>query len=926
MWVTKVKININQKIIGLININNITENNKIVNINVKTENKLLNPNLSPIKNTNLSVSSNNRMKKRISGIKNGLSSKEESQIPRKKYIKNLTSIEREQIKSSLTTHFLFKDKGPNIIYSLLRKIELINFEKNVIIFQEGGTGDYFYIIKEGSVECFCNGVEGRKILRIGETFGELALLERKKRTETVKTIEPTILYELDGKTFRDIVKTINKNELIERLKFISLVPIFSSLESIQLNSLASSMFKMTFDEGQYVFYEKDVGDSVYIIKDGELECEKNKEVIRILKSGQYFGEFAILFDIPRTLSCKAKNKLTVYKISNSLLEETFGCEYKDLLLKSIIKEAFSKSDNLRIFSEDSYIEEIYLNTSIKVFQDKNIVIKKEEFNKSIHQEKHLFVVIGGNLIHQKSDNEIEIIGKRGQLFGEKYIRKKHQIEYDVIAQGEVRLIVIKWINIEKIFHFKSNIKNVNKTITFFSQLQYLKKSQLFRNTSDNKLIKICHLMTKEKYNEGDIILKEGEIGDKFYLIKKGKVKVVKSNKYIRILEVGNCFGETSLLIHNERTATIIAEDKCTFYVLEKKVFDEIMDKNMLDYLKKKIALQDNFQMKLEDLYYCKSLGQGKFGIVTLVHDNKHFYAIKAVDKKLAERQKILIKYFLEERKVLLQLDHPFIMKLVRTFKNNENIFYLLEYIHGKSLSKYISSRQQEQLKNKTETRFFISFLLVILNYLNSKNIIHRDLKPDNIMIDNNGYLKIIDFGTAVCITNFTSTMTGTPHYISPEVLMGKGYSFSCDYWSVGIITHEIYYNFYPFGNNSTDPIDVYKEVLKKEINLPLNGEQSVNSFIKCLLKKIVSKRICNFESLKKHAFFKGFNWGDLIDFQMVPPYFPFIEKVDDFNSYKVKYLQFLENDKLKNTKILNSLKPYDEDENLTFENNWDEEF
>ena len=55
------------------------------------------------------------------------------------------------------------------------------------------------------------------------------------------------------------------------------------------------------------------------------------------------------------------------------------------------------------------------------------------------------------------------------------------------------------------------------------------------------------------------------------------------------------------------------------------------------------------------------------------------------------------------------------------------------------------------------------------------------------MIDSNGYLKLIDFGTAVCIQNFTSTMTGTPHYISPEVLLGKGYSFSCDYWSVGII-------------------------------------------------------------------------------------------------------------------------------------------
>ena len=878
-----------------------------------------------IKNTNLSVQPNSKYKNRYSIIKKIGSKEEATSIQKKKNEKKLSSNDREQIKSSLTTHYLFKDKGSNIIYSLLRKIELIAFDKNTIIFSEGGTGDYFYIIKEGSVEIYCSNSEGKKILRKGDTFGELALLEMKKRTETVKTLEFTILYELDGKTFRDIVKTINKKELNDRLKFISLVPIFSYLENIQLNSLASSMFKCTFDIGEYVFYEGDIGDSVYIIKDGELECEKNKEIIRILKQGEYFGEYAILFDIPRTLSCKAKNKLTVFKITNSLLEDTFGTEYKDLLLKSITKEAFIHSHNLNIFSEDCYIEEIYPNTSIKLYEDNEIVVSKDEFNKSDVQERYLYVIICGNLIRKKG-NEIEIIGKRGQLFGELYIRKKCILEYDIYSQGEVRLILIQWYSIEKISHFKSTIKKTNNTLSFFSQLQYMKKTQIFRNTSDNKLIKICHLMNKEKYNDGDIILKEGEIGDKFYIIKKGKVKVYKDNKYIRVLEVGNCFGETSLLIHKPRTATIIAVDKCSFYVLTKKVFDEVMDKNMLDYLKKKIALQDNFSMTLNDLYYCKNLGQGKFGIVTLVHNKNHFYAIKAVNKKLAERQNILIKYFLEEKKVLLQLDHPFIMKLVRTFKNEENIFYLLEYIHGKSLSKYLSSRYPEQLKNKIETRFYISFLLIILNYLNSKNIIHRDLKPDNIMIDSNGYLKLIDFGTAVCIQNFTSTMTGTPHYISPEVLLGKGYSFSCDYWSVGIITHEIYYNFYPFGDNSTDPIEVYKEILKKEINLPLTGEQSVNSFIKCLLKKVVSKRICSFEGLRKHSFFKGFNWGDLIDFQMVPPYLPYLEQLSDFKKYNIKYLTFLENDSKKNSKILNSLKPYDEDDNIKFEINWDDEF
>ena len=753
----------------------------------------------------------------------------------------------------------------------------------------------------------------------------MALLERKKRNETVKSLEKTILYELDGKTFRNIVKTINKNELNDRLKFISYVPIFESLENIKLNTLASSMFKCTFDEGEFVFYEGEYGDSVYIIKDGELECIKDNIVIRVLKSGEFFGEFGILFDINRTLSCKAKNKLTVFKISNSLLEETFGSDYKDLILKSIIKDSFFHSENLNIFSEDYYIEEIYPNTSIKLYYDNEIVISKDGFNNSNINERYLYVIISGNLIIKNQENDIEIIGKRGQLFGEKFMKKKYKLENNIIAQGEVRLILITLHSIEKISHFKSNIQNHSNTLSFLSQLKYLKKSELFRNTSDNKLMKICHLMTKEKYNQDDIILKEGEIGDKFYIIKKGKVKVYYSNKYVRDLEIGNCFGETSLLINQSRTATVKAITKCTFYVLTKKVFDENMDKNMLDYLVKKISLQDNFKMTLDDLYYCISLGHGKFGSVTLVHDKKNFYAIKAVSKLFPEKQKILIKYLLEERKVLLQLDHPFIVKLVRTFKTNENIFFLLEFINGKPLSHYLQNRKVDQLKNKKETQFYISFLLVILNYLNSKNIIHRDLKPDNIMIAQNGYLKLIDFGTAICIQNFTSTITGTPHYISPEVLLGNGYSFSCDYWSVGIITHLIYYNFFPFGNNCKDPIDVYKEILKKEVILPLNGEQSVNSFIKSLLKKTVSKRNCSFESLRKHSFFKGFNWEDLIDFHIVPPFFPLAYQFI-FEKYKLKYLKYLENDLKKSNIILHSIKPYDDDENLNFEKNWDEEF
>ena len=83
------------------------------------------------------------------------------------------------------------------------------------------------------------------------------------------------------------------------------------------------------------------------------------------------------------------------------------------------------------------------------------------------------------------------------------------------------------------------------------------------------------------------------------------------------------------------------------------------------------------------------------------------------------------------------------------------------------------------------------------------------------MIDEKGYIKLIDFGTSKEISDFTYTVIGTPHYISPEVLLGKGYSFSSDIWSLGICMYEIYYGYHPFGENACDILDVYKEVLHR---------------------------------------------------------------------------------------------------------------
>jgi len=349
-------------------------------------------------------------------------------------------------------------------------------------------------------------------------------------------------------------------------------------------------------------------------------------------------------------------------------------------------------------------------------------------------------------------------------------------------------------------------------LNVFKRINKLRKIFIFKNLSEQKLIALSKLMKKEKYSPESLIVKEGTIGDGFFLINKGRVRILRDNKTIRELEKGNHFGEISLLNKENRTASVAAVDEVICYILTKEDFLSIIDPSILDYVRSKIYLQDT-SILLNELYYIKFLGKGKFGNVSLVHNKKNVYAIKAVSRKAAERQKILSKYFVSEKKVMLALDHPFILKYVKSLKNETYCFFLLEFINGKNLDNYLSERKY--LRNTFETKFYIATVLFVLDYLHKKNIAHRDLKPSNIMIDKNGYLKLIDFGTAKMITDFTQTIIGTPHYIAPEILYGKGYSLTSDHWSIGVSMYEIFYGSYPFGNSANDIMEVYKEILHK---------------------------------------------------------------------------------------------------------------
>lgn len=140
------------------------------------------------------------------------------------------------------------------------------------------------------------------------------------------------------------------------------------------------------------------------------------------------------------------------------------------------------------------------------------------------------------------------------------------------------------------------------------------------------------------------------------------------------------------------------------------------------------------------------------------------------------------------------------MSFYKLIKDTNFIYFVMEYIEGEDLFDTITKMISF---SEDKTKFLVSQILCVLEHLHSSKIIYRDLKPENLMMCTNGYLKLVDMGTAKKLKierrYRTTTIIGTPHYMAPEIITGKGYSFHVDLWSLGVIMYELLCGKLPFG-------------------------------------------------------------------------------------------------------------------------------
>ncbi|XP_030384680.1 cAMP-dependent protein kinase catalytic subunit 1-like [Scaptodrosophila lebanonensis] len=313
-------------------------------------------------------------------------------------------------------------------------------------------------------------------------------------------------------------------------------------------------------------------------------------------------------------------------------------------------------------------------------------------------------------------------------------------------------------------------------------------------------------------------------------------------------------------------------------------------KNFLDYSKaefiRKLNQNEVCNMSVDDFELSKTLGVGTFGRVLFVQQKptKTYYAMKIISKKKVVRLS-QVEHTLSEKRNLRAVSYPFIVSLLYHFKDNSNLYLVMEFVPGGELFTYLSKAGH---LSESHANFYAAQIAMAFQYLHYLDLIYRDLKPENILIDAQGYVKICDFGLVKQIKDRTWTFCGTPEYLAPEIILAKGYNKSVDWWAFGVLIFEMVAGHPPFQSNN--PMKIYEQILTSEVYFPSRFSTNLKNLLRKLLEKDMTKRYGNLSGgindIKDQEWFRMTNWISIFKKKIPAPFIPQIKGPNDTSYYE----------------------------------------
>lgn len=297
---------------------------------------------------------------------------------------------------------------------------------------------------------------------------------------------------------------------------------------------------------------------------------------------------------------------------------------------------------------------------------------------------------------------------------------------------------------------------------------------------------------------------------------------------------------------------------------------------------------------LDDFQFLAVLGKGNFGKVMLA-ESRHtlkLCAIKVLKKDFiveneeAESVKSEKRVFLTANKEM----HPFLLNLHCCFQTENRIYFVMEYVSGGDLMWHI----QKSRFSARRAKFYACEVLLALKHFHDNGIVYRDLKLDNILLTTTGHIKIADYGLCkenMWHTNTTGTFCGTPEFMAPEIIAGKQYDRSVDWWAFGVLMFQMLLCQSPFKGEDED--DIFNAIEHDDVRYPISMPRQTVLVLQALLTKDPVQRLGSSErdalEIMEHAYFHDVSFDEVFHQRIQPPYLPEVTSEHDYSNFDQEF-------------------------------------